>query len=141
MTFEDSRDDEIQCGSREQSKTHPSDWHGSKQQSFILSARVPFVTFRSNLSSGFDCWVHSHTGCEPVTSTRGLCHGKKSERESLAEQPIAATDSSQCGLCHGKKSELESLAEQPIAATDSSQYNLPAGLGVLGLHSAKTINL
>jgi len=107
VTFENNRDDEIQCGSREQSKTHPSDWHGSKQQSFILSARVPFVTFRSNLSSGFDCWVHSHTGCEPVTSTRGLCHGKKSERESLAEQPIAATD--------------------------SSQYNLPAGLGVRGL--------
>jgi hypothetical protein len=79
VTFENNRDDEIQCGSREQSKTHPSDWHGSKQQSFILSARVPFVTFRSNLSSGFDCWVHSHTGCEPVTSTRGLCHGKKSE--------------------------------------------------------------
>jgi hypothetical protein len=46
----------------------------------MLSARVPFAAFRSNLSSGFDCWVHSHTGCEPVTSTRGLCHGKKSEQ-------------------------------------------------------------
>jgi hypothetical protein len=78
-----------------------------------------------------------------IASTQlvGSCHGKKSEPESLAEQPIAATDSSQRGLCHGKKSELESLAEQPIAATDSSQYNLPAGLGVLGLRSAKTINL
>ena len=78
-----------------------------------------------------------------IASTQlvGSCHGKKSEPESLAEQTIAATDSSQRGLCHGKKSELESLAEQPIAATDSSQYNLPAGLGVLGLRSAKTINL
>jgi hypothetical protein len=37
------------------------------------------------------------------TQTRELCHDKKSEPESLAEQPIAATDSSQRGLCHGKK--------------------------------------
>ncbi len=79
VTFEDSRDDEIQCGSRRRSITQ-SDWQGPKQQSFMLSARVPFAAFRSNLSSGFDCWVHSQTGCEPVTSTRGLCHGKKSEQ-------------------------------------------------------------
>jgi hypothetical protein len=46
-----------------------------------------------------------------ITQPHGLCHSKKSELESLAEQPIAATDSSQCGLCQGKKSELESLAE------------------------------
>jgi hypothetical protein len=58
---------------------------------------------------------------------------KKSALESLVEQPIAATDSSQntlpaaldpsasfYGLCHGKKSELESLAEQSIAATNSA---------------------
>jgi hypothetical protein len=65
-----------------------------------------------------------------ITQPRGLCHGKKSELESLAEQPIAATDSSQCGLCHDNKSEPESFADQPgideeinhpIAATDSSQ--------------------
>ncbi len=79
VTFEDNRDDEIQCGSREQSRTQTI-WQGPKQQSFTLSARVPFAAFRSNLNSGFDCWVHSHTGCEPVTSTRGLCHGKKSEQ-------------------------------------------------------------
>jgi hypothetical protein len=52
--------------------------------------------------------------------TCGLCHNKKSEPESVVEQPNAATDSSQRGLCHGKKPELESLAEQPIAATNSS---------------------
>jgi hypothetical protein len=54
------------------------------------------------------------------------------------EQPIAATNSSQRGLCHGKKSELESLAEQQIAATNSPQYNLPAGLV---LRSANSFNL
>jgi hypothetical protein len=58
------------------------------------------------------------------SSQRELCHGKKSELESLAEQPIATTDSSQRGLCHSKNSELESLAEQPIATTDSSQRGL-----------------
>ncbi len=41
VTFENNRDDEIQCGSREQSKTHLSDWHGSKQQSFILLPLFP----------------------------------------------------------------------------------------------------
>ena len=69
VTFEDSRDNEIQCGSRARSKTQ-SDWQGPKQRSFNKSARVPVVSSRS-MSSGFDCWVHSHTGCEPDTSTLG----------------------------------------------------------------------
>ena len=34
VTFEDNRDDEIQCGSREQSRTRTI-WQGPKQQSFI----------------------------------------------------------------------------------------------------------
>jgi hypothetical protein len=56
-----------------------------------------------------------------------------------AELPSKITDAQNtqtCGLCHGKKSEPESLAEQQIAATNSSQYNLPAGLGVQGLCTA-----
>ncbi len=32
------------------------------------------------------------------------------------------TNTQTCGLCHNKKSEPESLAEQPIAVTDSSKY-------------------
>jgi hypothetical protein len=76
VTFKDSRDDEIQCGSREQSKTQLSDWQGPKQRSFIISARVPFATFCSYLTSGLNCWVHSHMGCEAVTSMHGLCHDK-----------------------------------------------------------------
>jgi hypothetical protein len=52
VTFEDNRDDEIQCGSREQSNTQPSDWQGAKQRSLVTSACVHFTTFRSNLSSG-----------------------------------------------------------------------------------------
>jgi hypothetical protein len=103
------------------------------------------VTFHQNekysLSQKQDAELPSKIIDMQNTQTHGLCHDKKTEQESLAGQPIAATDSSQRGLCHGKKSELESLVEQPIAATDSSQYNLPAGLGVLGLRSARTINL
>jgi hypothetical protein len=75
MTFKDSRDDEIQCSSREQSKTQ-SDWQRPRQRSFIISSHVPFAYFRSYLTSGLNCWVHSHTGCETVTSMHGLCHNK-----------------------------------------------------------------
>jgi hypothetical protein len=47
-----------------------SNWQGPKQRSLVISARVPFATFRSNLSSGLVyCWVHSHTGFESVTSS------------------------------------------------------------------------
>jgi hypothetical protein len=48
-----------------------------------------------------------------------------------AELPSKITDmqnTQTCGLCHSKKSEPESLAEQPIAATDSYQNTLPAAL-------------
>jgi hypothetical protein len=70
-----------------------------KQRSLEKSARVPFALFHSNLSSGLNCWVRSYTGCEPVTSMHGLCHGKKSEQaECIA---FARTR----GLCHDKKSE------------------------------------
>jgi hypothetical protein len=56
-----------------------------------------------------------------------------SEPKQDAELPSKITDSTitqTCELCNGKKSELESLAEQPIAATNSSQNMLPAGLGL-----------
>jgi hypothetical protein len=83
VTFEDNRDDEIQCGSHEQSKTQPFNWQGPTQQSFNVSACVPFTTFCSYLNSGLNCWVHSHTGCEPFTSTQGLCHGKKNRASRM----------------------------------------------------------
>ncbi len=49
-----------------------------------------------------------------------------SEQKQDAELSIKVTDSTNTqtrGLCHYKKSEPESLAEQSIAATDSSQNN------------------
>jgi hypothetical protein len=56
-----------------------------------------------------------------------------------AELPSKITDTQitqTCGLCHNKKSEPESLVEQPIATIDNAQYNLSAGLGVHGLRTA-----
>ncbi len=97
MTFKVQRDSEIQSNIREQSKTQ-SDWQGPKQRSFIKSARVPFATFRSNLSSGLNCWDHSHMGCEPVTLTHGLQHDKNSE------QVRGNATTQQRGLCHSKNS-------------------------------------
>jgi hypothetical protein len=64
------QDNEIQSDSTDSSNTQPSNWQGPKQKSFIISACVPFATFRSNLSSGLVyCWVRSRTGFEPVSSS------------------------------------------------------------------------
>jgi hypothetical protein len=43
---------EIQSNSTDSSNTQPSNWQGPKQKSLVMSARVPFATFQSNLSSG-----------------------------------------------------------------------------------------
>jgi hypothetical protein len=55
------QDNEIQSNSTDSSNTQPSNWQGPKQRSLVISARVPFATFCTNLSSGLNCWVHSHT--------------------------------------------------------------------------------
>jgi hypothetical protein len=70
MFSNQGQDNEIQSNSTDSSNTQPSNWQGPKQRSLIISARVPFTTFRSNLSSGLVyCWVYSHTGFESVTSS------------------------------------------------------------------------
>jgi hypothetical protein len=95
VTIRDGQDNEIQSMCPDLSLPQPSNWQGPKQRSLEISAHVPFATFRSNLSSGLNCWVHSHTGCEPVTSTRGLCHGKKSEQAGC----IASTQPNSNEMC------------------------------------------
>jgi hypothetical protein len=71
MFSNQEQDDEIQSNSTDSSTTQLSNWQGPKQRSLIISARVPFATFHSNLSSGLVyCWVCSHTGFESVTSTK-----------------------------------------------------------------------
>jgi hypothetical protein len=75
MYCDKGKDDEILSKLHISSNTQP-DWHGSNpigmgqnKRSFKASAHIPFTTFRSNLSSGLTCWVHSHTVKVPVTST------------------------------------------------------------------------
>ncbi len=70
MFSNQGQDNEIQSNSTDSSNTQPSNWQGPKQQSFIISAWDPFAAFCSNLSSGLNCWVHSHTGFESVTSAK-----------------------------------------------------------------------
>jgi hypothetical protein len=70
MFSNQGQDNEIQSNSTDSSNNQPSNWQGPKQRSLVISAHVPFATFCSNLSPGLNCWVHSHTGFESVTSTK-----------------------------------------------------------------------
>jgi hypothetical protein len=70
----------------------------------LLSKRVKY-----NLSQKQDAELPSKITDTQNTQTCGLCHNKKSELESLEEQPIAATNNSQHGLCHGKKNQSWNL--------------------------------
>ncbi len=70
MFSNQGQNNEIQSDSTDSSNTQSSNWQRPKQRSLVISARVPFTTFRSNLSSGLDCRVHSHKGFESVTSTK-----------------------------------------------------------------------
>ena len=119
VTFKDNQDDEIQCGSREQSKTHPSNWQGPKQRSLVISARVPFTTFRSNLSSGLVyCWVHSHTGFESVTSPKKV---SCSVFALLACEPVTSSTKDSCSV-------FTLLAHEPITFTARVSCNTFASL-------------
>ncbi len=75
MYCDKGKDDEILSGLHNSSNKQPN-WHGpnpigmgQNKRSFKASARFPFTTFRSNLSSGLTRWVHSHAVKVPVTST------------------------------------------------------------------------
>ncbi len=71
---------------------HPSS-KDQKQGSFIISARVSFTTFCSNLSSGLNCWVQSHTGFEPVTSANKVsCSTFAAKDDDNGGAPIADKD-------------------------------------------------
>jgi hypothetical protein len=75
MYCDKGKDDEILSKLHNSPNTQP-DWHGpnligmgQNKRSLKASARIPFTTFRSNLSSGLTRWVHSHAVKVPVTST------------------------------------------------------------------------
>jgi hypothetical protein len=75
MYCDKGKDDEILSKLHNSSNTQP-DWHGpnsigmgQNKRSFKASARIPFTTSHSNLSSGLTRWVHSHAVKVPLTST------------------------------------------------------------------------
>jgi hypothetical protein len=75
MYCDKGKDDEILSELHNSSNTQP-DWHGPKpismgknKRSFKTSARVPFTTICTNLSSRLTSRVHSHAVKVPVTST------------------------------------------------------------------------
>ncbi len=75
MYCDKGKDDEILSKLHNSSNTQP-DWHGpnpigmgQNKRSFKASARIPFTTFHSNLSSGLTHWDHSHVVKVPITST------------------------------------------------------------------------
>ncbi len=51
LIFSDQgQDNEIQSDSTDSSNTQPSNWQGPNQRILIISARVPFASFRSKVS-------------------------------------------------------------------------------------------
>jgi hypothetical protein len=97
MFSNQGQDNEIQSDSTDSSNTQPSNWQGTKQRSLVISARVPFATFSSNLTSSglVYCWVHSHTGFESVTSSKKvLC----SVFALLACEPVTSSTKVSCSV-------------------------------------------
>jgi hypothetical protein len=94
MFSDQEQDNDIQSNSSDSSNTQPSNLQGPKQKSLVISARVPFATFCSNLSSGLVyCWVCSHTGFESVTSTKKV---SCSTFALVASEPVTFTTKVSC---------------------------------------------
>ncbi len=89
------KDDEILSELHNSSNTQP-DWHGPKpigmgqnKRSFKASARVPFTTIHTNLSSKLTSRVHSHAIKVPVTSTTKVLFSVISASQIVARENSA----------------------------------------------------
>jgi hypothetical protein len=87
MYCDKGKDDEILSELHNSSNTQPNR-HGPKpigmgqnKRSFKASARVPFTTIRTNLSSGLTSRVHSHAVRVPVTSTTKMLMQKQTTQK------------------------------------------------------------
>jgi hypothetical protein len=115
MFSNQGQDNEIQSNSTDSSNTQPSNWHGPKQRSLIISARVPFATFRSNLSSGLVyCWVHSHTGFESVTSSKKV---SCTVFTLLSCEPVTLSKKVSCSV-------FALLACEPVTSSTKVSYSV-----------------
>jgi hypothetical protein len=130
MFSNQGQDNEIQSNSTDSSNTQPSNWQWPKQSSLVISARVPFATFCSNLSSGLNCWVHSHTGFESVTSTKKV---SCSDFALLACESVTFTTKVSC-------SAFVLLAHEPITFMTKVSCNNFASLVCEPVTSTNQIN-
>ncbi len=108
MFSNQGQDNEIQSNSTNSSNTQPSNWQGPKQQSFIISACVPFVAFHSNQRLWLNCWIHSHTGFESVTSAKKVSF---SAFTLLVHEPVTFVTKASCNT-------FASLVWAPVALTN-----------------------
>jgi hypothetical protein len=119
MFSNQGQDNEIQSDSTDSSNTQTSNWQGPKQRSLVISACVPFATFRSNLSLELVyCWVCSHTGFESVTSTKKV---SCSVIALLACESVTFTMKVSC-------SAFVLLAHEPVTFTTKVSCNTFASL-------------
>ncbi len=100
MYCDKGKDDEILSELHDSKNTKP-DWHGpnpigmgQNKRSFKASARVPFTTFCSNLSSGLTRWVHSHAVKVPVTSTTKVSFSDNADAKTNSALSFRHTASS-----------------------------------------------
>ena len=115
MFSNQGQDNEIQSDSTDSSNTQPSNWQGPKQRSLVISARVPFATFRSNLSSGLVyCWVHSHTGFESVTSSKKV---SCTVFALLSCEPVTLSKKVSCSV-------FALLACEPVTSSTKVSYSV-----------------
>ena len=129
MYCDKGKDDEILSELHNSSNTHP-DWHGpnpigmgQNKRSFKASARVPFTTIRTNLSSGLTSRVHSHAVKVPVTSTTKVSFSDDAEAKSNSAILIDLSTSQQKAKIHfyDGSSQNESSCASLLAARAKSQ--------------------
>jgi hypothetical protein len=98
MYCDKGKDDEILSELHNSSNTQPN-WHGpnpicmgQNKRSFKASARVPFTTFRCNLSSRLTRWVHSHVVKVPVTSTTKVSFSNNADAKTNNAKVLSSND-------------------------------------------------
>jgi hypothetical protein len=98
MYCDKGKDDEILSKLHNSSTTQP-DGHGpnligmgQNKRSFKASARVPFTTLRSNLSSGLTHWVHSHAVKVLITSTTKVSFSNNADAKTNIKKVSFSND-------------------------------------------------
>jgi hypothetical protein len=114
MFSDQGQDNEIQSNSTDSSNTQPSTWQGPKQRSLVISAHVPFASFRSKSFGLAYCWVHSHERFESVTSAKKVSF---SAFTLLVSESVTVVTKASCNT-------FASLVCAPVALTNKIEADL-----------------